>query len=187
MSDILQVYGYWVPHEHWSKIPEVRSESVSEAWRSIETVHLLDGHPDPQKPRGSSSCNLDLRLSRQLRTYSFQDPLSSLQNPAPLGIVVAAARNASYITKDKCLTDLVQIGFYFCLRSCEYTKTNLHRRTTQFRLRDIQFQDICGTIPFDAPDYRLLNILVVTLFLDTQKNYIWGESIYMEKTHLPLG
>ena len=82
---------------------------------------------------------------------------------------------------------MVQIGLYFCLCSCEYKKTNSHRRTTQFRLHDIQFQDTRGTIPFDAPASRFLQALVVTLFLDTQKNSVRGESISMENTCLPSG
>ena len=66
-------------------------------------------------------------------------------------------------------------------------KTNSHRRTTQFRLRDMQFQDTRGTTPFDAPNSRLLQARVVTLFLDTQKNSVRGESIFMENTCLPSG
>ena len=103
--------------------------------------------PNPIKPRDSSSRDLDLRLIRQLRTYSFQDPRTSRQKPVPIGLVVASTRNAGSSPKDRCLADLVQIGFYFCLRSCEYTKTNSHRHTTQFCLRDMQFQDNRGTIP----------------------------------------
>ena len=100
---------------------------------------------------------------------------------------MAAARNTSSSPKDRCLADLVQIGLYFCLRSCEYTKTNSHRRKTQFCLRSIQFQDSLGTVPFDVPDSHFLNALVVTLFLDKQKNYVRGESISMDNTRLPLG
>ena len=77
--------------------------------------------------------------------------------------------------------------FIFCLRSCEYTKTNSHRRTTQFRLRHMQFQDTQGTIPFDAPDSHFLQALVVTLLLDTQKNSVRGDSISMENTCLSSG
>ena len=78
MAEILEVYDYQVRHGHWSKLPEVQSDSVSVAWQAIATVHLLDGFPDPQKPCGSSSRNLDICLSHQLRTYSFQDPPTSL-------------------------------------------------------------------------------------------------------------
>ena len=148
---------------------------MSAAWQAIATVYLLDGRPDPRKLRSSSSRNIDLRLSRQLRTYSLQDPPTSRQKTVPLCLVVAAARNAISGPKDWCLADLVQIGFYFSLRSCEYTKTNLHRRTTQFRLRDMQSKDTRGTIPFDAPDSLFLQSLVMTLFLDTQ-NILSGAS-----------
>ena len=144
------------------------------AWRSITTVHLLYGRPDPRKPRGSSSQNLDLNLSCQLRTYSFQYTSTSRQKPFPLGLAVASASNAGSGPKDWSLVDLVQIGLYFCLGSCEYTKTNSHRRTTQFRPRDMQFKDTRGTIPFDAPDSHFLQALFVTLFLDTQKNSVRG-------------
>ena len=76
---------------------------------------------------------------------------------------------------------------YFCLRSCEYKKTNSHHCTTQFHLRGMQFQDTRGTTPFDAPDSRFLQVLVVTFFLDTQKNSVWGESISMRNTCLSSG
>ena len=82
---------------------------------------------------------------------------------------------------------MVQIGLYFCLHSCEYTKTNSHRRTTQFCLRDMKFQYTGGTIPFDSPESCFLQALVVTLFLNTQKNSVRGESISMENTCLPSG
>ena len=80
----------------------------------------------------------------------------------------------------------MQISLYFCLRSCEYTKTNSHRRSTQFRLRDIQFQDGRGTIPFNSPDSCFINALVVNFSLDTQKNSARGESLSMENTCLTL-
>ena len=187
VAEILQVYGYRVRHGRWSKLPEVRTESVSVALQDIATVHLLGGRPDTQKPCGSSSCNLYLRLSLQIHIYYFQDLPISQKKPVPRGVAVADARGASSNPNDQFLADLVQIGLYFCLRSCEYTKTNSHRRTTQFRLRDIQFQDAYGAISFDALASRFLNALVVTFFLDTQKNSVRGESISMENTHLILG
>ena len=47
----------------------------------------------------------------------------------------------------QCWTDLIVLALFFCLRLCEYTKTNSHCRTTQFRLRDMQFHDDDGVIP----------------------------------------
>ena len=160
---------------------------MSAAWQAIATVHLLDGRLDPGKPRGSSSRDLDLCLSLQIRTYSFQSPPTSHHTPFSVCLVMSAARNVGSIPKDWCLSDLVQIGLYFCLRSCEYTKTNSHRCTTIFCLRDIQFQDTRGSIPFDTSDSRFLQALVVTLFLDTQKHSVRGKYISMENTCLPFG
>ena len=160
---------------------------MSMALRAIFTVQLLDRRPNPRKPRGSSSRDLEIRLSRQLCNYSFQEPPTYLQKPSPIGLLVSVARGASSSPKDWCLADLVKIGLYFFLRSCKYTKTNSHHHTTQFRLHGIQFQDGRCTIHFDAPDSRLLNALVVNLFLDTQKNSVGGESISMDNTCLQLG
>ena len=86
VEDILQVYGHRFRHRLWSKLSQVRADLVSAAWQAIATVHLLDGRPNPRKPRGSSSHDLDLRLSHQLRTYSFQDlpPLSRSLSPFTL-------------------------------------------------------------------------------------------------------
>ena len=41
-----------------------------------------------------------------------------------------------------------------------------------------------ATTPFDPPVSRFLNVLVVILFLEIQKNSVRGESIYMELTRL---
>ena len=51
----------------------------------------------------------------------------------------------------QCLADLTQIALFFCLRSCEYTQTNSHRRTVQFRFKDMQFHDKDGVISQEAP------------------------------------
>ena len=63
----------------------------------------------------------------------------------------------------------MQIGLYFCLRSCKYTKKNSHRHTTEFRLRKIQFQDACGATPLEAPASCFLNALVVTFSWTNRK------------------
>ena len=83
--------------------------------------------------------------------------------------------------------DLIQIVLYFCLRSCEYTKTNSQKCTTQFRFRDLQFHDASGILPIDAPVLRIRRPKVVTLYLDTQKNSVRGESITMEATGIAFG
>ena len=105
----------------------------------------------------------------------------------PLGLVMSVAAGIDGSAKAACTADLIIIALYFCLRSCEYSKTHSHRRTTQFRLKDMQFHNAAGVIPQDAPAKVLLAALAVTLFLDTQKNCVRGESTTMEATGLLNG
>ena len=72
--ELLQVFGHRVRNGYYSKQSGVRADSVASAWRAIAEVHLLEGLPDPRKPPGSSSKDLDKRLSRILRHYAYQDP-----------------------------------------------------------------------------------------------------------------
>ena len=89
--------------------------------------------------------------------------------------------------KAACTADLIVIALYFCLRSCEYSKTPSHRRTTQFCYKDMQFHNADGVIPQDAPDHVFLAATAVTFFLDTQKNCVRGESSTMEASGLLHG
>ena len=140
----------------------------------------------PENHAALPPATLTCALAAKVACTPSKTPPTCCQNPVPLGLIVAATMGAGSSFKDHCLVGLLQIGMYFCLRLCKNTKTNSHRRTMKFRLRDILFQDACGAIPFDAPTSRFLNELVVTLFLDTQKNSVCRESISMELTRLLL-
>ena len=76
--------------------------------------------------------------------------------------------------KAQCTVDFIHIGLFFCLRSCEYTKTHFHRRTTQFRFQDIQFHNAAGVIPADDCDKIFLEAWATTLFLYTKKTVCTG-------------
>ena len=95
---------------------------------------------------------------------------------------MVAVSKAKQNTFGHCMADLLFIDILFSLRSCEYTKTNSHRRMTQFRFRDMQFHDGNGVIPPDADAYVFLAALAITLFLDTQNNCLHGESSTMDST-----
>ena len=79
---------------------------------------------------------------------------------------------------------LLVIAILFCLCSCEYIKTNSHRRTTQFRFQDIQFHDNNGVILAYAAADVFLVALSINLFLDTQNKFVRGESSIIEATGL---
>jgi hypothetical protein len=98
-----------------------------------------------------------------------------------------AVAKAAITTAEITIADLITIALFFCLRSCEYTKTTHHRRTVQFRMQDMQFRDELGILPLSAPSSRFLRAHSITLFLDTQKNSVRGESVTMEANDLPHG
>ena len=186
--EILQVYGVRVRDRRFTERPgDVKAESVAAAWLAVATTHLLEGRPDPRKPPGMGGRELDKRLSRQLKYYSNLDPPPRREKPVPLGLVVAAAKGSRSTPRDRCLGDLIQIALYFCLRSCEYTKVQSHVRTTQFRMRDVQFHDVGGVLPYNSPAAEIRRALAVTLFLDNQKNGVRADSITMEASGVPFG
>ena len=91
-----------------------------------------------------------------------------------MGRVMAVAEASNiFCPFAQCSADFIQITLFFCLRLCEHTKTNSHRRTVQFCLKDLQFHDADGVIPLDAFSKIFLCSRAVTLLLDTQKNSVW--------------
>ena len=157
---------------------QLGKESVSQAWGEIATTHLLDGLPDPRKPPDAQAhTGLDIRLARQLITYGLEDPPIKQEKATPLGIVqsIVAAASFSSNTKTCQVAHLVILGFYFCLKSCEYTKCTSHQRTVQFRpLMDFVFSVGDRLLPADAPIEQFQHATQIFLTLDNQKNAIRG-------------
>ena len=76
IMEVLQVFGVRVCDEAFSnRVPGVSADTVAAAWRAIAAVHLLEGRSNPRNPPGSSSRDLDKRLTRMLRHWGYQDPL----------------------------------------------------------------------------------------------------------------
>ena len=74
IMEVLQVFGVRVCDGYFSnRVPGVWEDTVYAAWRPVAEVHLLEVRPDPRKPPGSSSRDLDKRLTRMLRHWGYQD------------------------------------------------------------------------------------------------------------------
>ena len=156
-------------------------ESVSQAWGAIADTHLLAGLSDPRKLTNSqANGGLDMLLSRQLKTYRIEDPPVKREKATPLGIFhsIVYAANTSSDQKTQHTANLVVSGFYFCLRSYEYTKSTGHHRTVQFRpLMEFVFFSDDTPLPPDDPIEWSHHITQIFLTLDNQKNAIRGETI----------
>ena len=123
-----------------------------------------------------------------LQNFYYQDTSPKQEKSTPLGLVIVATEAAEPSCPfEKCSADLIQTTIFFCLISCKYTKNNSHRRTVQFRFKDMQLQDKEGVIPQDAPTEVYLQAQTVNLFLDTQKNSTRGEFTTAEATSLKNG
>ena len=93
--EVLQVFGVMVRDGSFSNwVPGVMSDTVAAAWRAVAEAHLLEGRPDPRKPPGSSSRDLDKRLTQMLRHWGYQDP-PRREKAIPLGFVVFAVTHAA--------------------------------------------------------------------------------------------
>ena len=104
-----------------------------------------------------------------------------------LGFVMVAVSQAKLDAFDQWMTDLLVISLFLCLRSCDYTNTNSHRHTTQFRFQYMQFHEANGLILPDSAVNLFLEASAITLVLDTQNNCVRRESSTMEATGLLHG
>ena len=95
----------------------------------------------------------------------------------PLGITHSIVTTATLSSNPKTrnVSDLVQLGFYFCLRSCEYTKCIGHCRTVQFRpLLEFVFLVRDYLLFTEVLIKQFQHITQIVLTLDNYKNSIQG-------------
>ena len=102
-----------------------------------------------------------------IRHYSYQDPLPKQENTIPLDLVMIIEKSMDRLSKATCAANFIQVALLFCLRSCEYSKTNSHRCTTHFSLHNIHFHNYDSVISANALDITFLSVNIVTLSLDT--------------------
>ena len=100
----------------------VRSGSVADALRSIGQAYASLGSPDI---RLDATGSLDFCLSRQLRSYTKEDPPSKRVKPVPIQVVMSvltAAYDPAHVDPGfRAVADMICLGFYFMLRPGEHT------------------------------------------------------------------
>ena len=102
------------------------------------------------------------------------------EKSAPLGIVQSILDATSTTSNPKTchVIELVQLGFYFCRRSCKYTKCTDHQQTVQFRsLLDFFFFVGERLLPADTLIEYFMNATPIIVTMDNQKNTIRGEYV----------
>ena len=95
-ANILQVYGHWVHLNHYySQSKRLKADWVTTVWRDIAVAHLLEGHRDPRKPHGYHAKDLNNRLTKMLRNFSYQDLLPKRVKLIPLGLFMVTVEAAA--------------------------------------------------------------------------------------------
>ena len=73
---ILQVYVHQVCHSHYySRSNQLKDDLVAMERRAVVNAHLLEGRHGQRKTHGSHAKDLDKRLIRMLRHFSYEDLL----------------------------------------------------------------------------------------------------------------
>ena len=146
------------------------------------STHLLDGLPNPRNPLDAQAhTGLDRCLTCQFKTYGIEDPSIKRDKATPLGIIQSIVAAAATTSNPKTchISDLVQLGFYFYLRSCEYTKCTGHRRIVQLQpLLEFVFFVGYQILLTDAPSEQFQHATGIFLTLENKKNEIRRESFH---------
>jgi hypothetical protein len=162
----------------------VRSRTVEGALRAYGQTLATLGCNDP---RLLPSGKLDLRLSRQHKAYSKQDPPPRRVKPIPLPIIAHAA-HLCYLAnhpQTQAVADMLLLGFFFLLRPGEYAWTE-NPEAAPFRLCDVHL--IRGTQrlnPYTATETELRSVTAVALEFAHQKNGVRGELVGLNRSGDP--
>ena len=153
---------------------QVRVQSVSDALAAITKTYELVGQ---QSPVYQTQGEYILPIKRLLEGFSRADPPATPQLAVPAA-VPARALKLGYLTsnpRSRAVGDLVNIGFFFLLRSGEYTKPRQIKRngkmvratwTVQFRVADIGFWRDGKILPRRSNLQKLLTADAATLKID---------------------
>ena len=112
----------------------IRCASIKDILRSIGQGYCRVGAKDI---RLDAHGKTDFRLSRQLRSYTKEDPPSLRVKPIPIQVVTYCVETAYLSTHDdlKAMADMICIGFYFLMRPGEHTLTTSE---TPFHFADVK-------------------------------------------------
>ena len=155
----------------------------------------MDTGVNPTKNDGSKDLIYPLQV--MMSGFKKEDPATVKKLPVEVDIpeyLARLGRHARSSARDQAIGDLSLIGFYYLLRSAEYTKNRSRdeKQTVEFRVIDVTFfkRDAQGKLrqlPRNASQEDILAADSATLRLTNQKNgwkgvcinhHVNGESYY---------
>lgn len=171
---------------------EVKVHSVTDALTAISTTCELVGK---QSPFLKAEATYLLPIKRCIEGLRRQDAPPVPQLAVPIDVPVQVYRAAHVLQSTtpakQAMGDLALIGFYYLLRSGEYTKPRFAivngrkisaTRTKQFRVKDVGFFKDGKILPRNSSLSVLLTADSATLKITNQKSGRMGETIHQETT-----
>ena len=145
------------------------------------------GSKDPRT--ASTGCEIDYRISQQLRGYNKTDPPPRRVRPAPITLVLHILDSTfggghAPTAAESAIADMICIAFFYLLRPGEYTGTT--NDDAAFTLDDVRLN--LGARHLDIKTAPLAEIEAATsmsLYFTTQKNQRKGDSIAHGRSQHP--
>mmetsp|Transcript_36829 Transcript_36829/g.82805 ORF Transcript_36829/g.82805 Transcript_36829/m.82805 type:complete len:416 (-) Transcript_36829:347-1594(-) len=174
---------------------QIAAGSVASAITAVGQAISLDTGVNPTKNEGSKELIYPLQV--MMSGFKKEDPATVKKLPIEVDVpeyLASLGRHAGSSERDQAIGDLSLIGFYYLLRSAEYTKNRSRdeKQTVEFRVIDVTFfkRDGLGKLrqlPRNASKEDILAADSATLRLTNQKNgwkgvcinhHVNGESYY---------
>lgn len=194
--ELLHIFAQHIREGGAGRGHQVRAGSVQDALCAIGKTCELAALDNPIY-RCAGAQKYHLKLERQLRAYSRDDPPRTPKLAVPVALPrylirqayrkakrTPNAKSIANAAKTEAVADLINIAFYYLLRVGEYTHTTSKSRrlTKAFRIQDITLRCKGKAIPLNAPLCMLLQATEATLRITNQKNGIKGQCIHHECT-----
>jgi hypothetical protein len=151
---------------------------VEDALRAVGQGFASVGAQDPRK---TVTGEIDLRIQRQLRSWSREDDPPTRVKPIPIQLILtilSVAYHATAASNDatKAITNMAVIAFYYLLHPGKYTGTVTD--DAAFKLQDLQiFIGDRFVNPCIAPMSDLEAATSASLVFTNQKNGVRGEVV----------
>mgnify|MGYP003325289281 CR=1 FL=1 len=165
----------------FSKKDSVAGKTAAQAADHVATTIKESGRPDPRLNEHGQKF---LSYQRQIRGYKKADPGVKHQKALPVSVYKQILRCASQ-PREKARASLLCGALFFCMRSCEYSKTSHHekQKTRPIRPCDIIFRHKARIIPHNHPNLHLSETVSVTF--GPQKSDILEEVVSQYATDNP--
>ena len=157
------------------------ASSCRTALDGVRAAFRASGRPDPALDPDGKFADL---LRYQLRGYTNNDPSTRQQKPIPIILIRQMISRRCSDPGLVAFHELINLAFFFAMRSCEYLETDGERRTEPIRKRNLVFRKDHRIMSHDDPN--LANADSITVTFEFQKRDLRDDPITQARSSDPL-